>query len=323
MKTRVLAAMVPLCLAAACARGPAAAELRASGTIEARQVRLSAKASGELLEVLVREGDRVEPGDRIAEIDHAGLDIQLRQAEAGAVLARAQLDLLQAGARVEDVRQAEEAVRQAETALRTAEEDARRMRALAAKGSVTSKQAEDAESRLIVARAQAAAAAEALKKVRTLARPEELRAARARLDQAQAAADLLRKTIADCVLTTPVSGIVTQVPVEKGELVAAGTTVAVVSDLDRVHVMIYVTEVELARVRLGGRADVSIDGAPGRAFGGTITYISPEAEFTPKNIQTREDRVKLVFGVKIEIDNREGLLKPGLPADAVLTGPAR
>jgi HlyD family secretion protein len=156
-----------------------------------------------------------------------------------------------------------------------------------------------------------------------LARPEELRAARARLDQARAASDLLRKAIADCDLVSPVFGVVTQVPVERGELIAAGATVAVVSELDRVHVMIYVTEVELARVKLGGRADISIDGAPGRKIPGTITYISPEAEFTPKNVQTREDRVKLVFGVKIEIDNRDGLLKPGLPADAVLTDQGR
>ncbi|MCX6560533.1 MAG: efflux RND transporter periplasmic adaptor subunit [Candidatus Aminicenantes bacterium] len=323
MSRRLLAAVIPLCLAAACVRGPADGPLRASGTIEARQVRLSAKIAGDLLALPVKEGDRVKPGDPIASIDHAGLDIQLRQAEAGAVLAQAQLDLLKSGARAEDIRQVEEAFRQAESVLKTAEEDDRRMRDLAAKGSVTAKQAEDAASRLIVTRAQTSAAAEALKKSRTLARPEELRAARARLDQAQAASDLLRKAIADCDLVSPVSGVVTQVPVERGELIAAGATVAVVSELDRVHVMIYVTEVELARVKLGGRADISIDGAPGRKIPGTITYISPEAEFTPKNVQTREDRVKLVFGVKIEIDNRDGLLKPGLPADAVLTDQGR
>lgn len=315
---RILSAPCLILLASACARGPADGALRASGTIEAVQVRVSAKTPGQLLRIPVREGDRVEAGDPIASVDHATLDLQLRQAAAGTALAQAQLDLLLSGARAEDVRQAEEAVRQADTASQTAEADARRMRDLLARGSVTAKQAEDAEARWIVARAQAAAAAEGLKKIRTLARPEEVRAARARLEQARAAEDLLRKSIADCDLVSPVAGVVTQVPVEAGELVASGATVAVVSDLDRVHVMIYVTEAELARVRLGGRAEVSIDGAPGRLFPGTVTYISPEAEFTPKNIQTREDRVKLVFGVKIEIENRDGALKPGLPADAAL-----
>ncbi len=315
---RTLSALGLMVLASACARGPADGALRASGTIEARQVRLSAKTPGQILQIPVREGDRIGAGDPIASIDHATLDIQLRQAAAGTALAQAQLDLLQSGARVEDVRQAEEAVRQADTAFKTAEADAHRMRGLAVQGSVTAKQAEDAEARLTMARAQAAAAAEGLKKVRALARPEEVRAARARLEQARSAEDLLRRSIADCDLVSPVAGVVTQVPVEAGELVAAGATLAVVSDLDRVHVMIYVTEAELARVRLGGRAEVSIDGAPGRTFPGTVTYISPEAEFTPKNVQTREDRVKLVFGVKIEIENRDGALKPGLPADAAL-----
>jgi len=82
--------------------------------------------------------------------------------------------------------------------------------------------------------------------------------------------------------------------------------------------MIYLTEREIGRVRLGDAADVEIDAFPGRPFPGKVTYISPEAEFTPKNVQTKEDRVKLVFGVKVEIENREGLLKPGLPADAAI-----
>lgn len=106
--------------------------------------------------------------------------------------------------------------------------------------------------------------------------------------------------------------------VEAGELVTPGATVVTLVDLDSVHVMIYVTEKELGRVRLGDAAEVKIDAFPDKAFAGKVTYISPEAEFTPKNIQTKEDRVKLVFGVKVEIENREGLLKPGLPADAVI-----
>jgi membrane fusion protein YbhG len=82
--------------------------------------------------------------------------------------------------------------------------------------------------------------------------------------------------------------------------------------------MIYITEKELGRIRLGDGAEIKIDAFPERTFPGKVTYISPEAEFTPKNVQTKEDRVKLVFGVKVEIENREGLLKPGLPADATI-----
>ena len=183
---------------------------------------------------------------------------------------------------------------------------------------MTPKQRDDAEARFVVAQAQDASAKEALAKLRRLARPEEIGAAEARLAQAVAAADLLRKTIADGTVVSPVAGIVTRRPVEAGELVSPGATVLTISELDRVHVMLFVTEKELGRVRLGGEADVTIDAAPGRVFKGRVTYISPEAEFTPKNIQTKEDRVKLVFGVKVEIPNPDGALKPGLPADAVI-----
>ncbi len=290
--------------------------ISASGTIEATEVNVASKVTGQIKERPVDEGSRVRAGDMLAVVDHDTLDIQLRQAEAGVDLARAQLALLREGARREDIQQAEAALRQTEASFTVADDDARRMRALEATGSATPKQREDAEARLTVAQAERNAAAEALHKVRTLARPEEIKAAEAQLAQAMAGADLLRKTIADCTITAPVGGTVTHKAVEVGELVTPGSTIVQISELDSVYVMIYVTEVELGRIRLGARAEVSIDAFPKRAFPGQVTYISPEAEFTPKNVETKEDRVKLVFGVKIEIENREGLLKPGLPADA-------
>ena len=310
----VLAALAGL----ACSSPSAKAVISASGTIEAIEVHVASRVAGQVLELAVEEGARVEPGDVLARIDHATADIQLRQAEAGVRLAEAQLALLVKGARSEDIRQAEAALEQAEAALKVAEDDAVRMRELFRTGSVTAKQREDAEARLTVAAAQRSAAAEALSKVRRMARPEEIGAAEARRDQARAAADLLAKTIADCTVTAPAAGIVTHKAVEAGEMVTPGGTVITLADLDSVHVMIYVTGMEVGRIRLGDTAEVRIDAFPDRPFAGRITYISPEAEFTPKNVQTKEDRVKLVFGVKIGIENRDGLLKPGLPADAVV-----
>jgi len=290
----------------------------ASGTIEAREVNVASRVSGQILALKADEGSRVKKGDVLALIEHDTADIQLRQAEAGAALAGAQLDLVRKGARGEDIKQGEEALKQVDANLKVAGDDAKRMRELAAKGSVTLKQKDDAEARLIVAQAQQAQAREALRKLRQMSRPEEIRAAEARLAQAQASVDLLRKTISDCTITSPVNGVVTRRPVEAGELISPGATVLTVSELDNVHIMIYVTEKELGRVGLGREAEVTIDSAPGRMFKGRVTYISPEAEFTPKNVQTREDRVKLVFGVKVEVPNPDGLLKPGMPADALL-----
>lgn len=314
----VLAALAGL----ACSSPSEKDVISASGTIEAIEVHVASRVAGQLLELAVEEGARVEPGDVLARIDHATADIQLRQAEAGVRLAEAQLALLVKGARSEDIRQAEAALEQAEAALKIAADDASRMRELLKTGSVTAKQRDDAEARLTVASAQRSAATEALSKVRRMARPEEIQAAEARLAQARAAADLLAKAIADCTVTAPAGGTVTHRAVEVGELVTPGATVITLADLDSVYVMLYVTEVEVGRVRLGDAAEIRIDAFPDKPFIGKITYISPEAEFTPKNVQTKEDRVKLVFGVKVAIGNKEGLLKPGLPADAaVRVGP--
>ncbi len=318
MTARAPLLILPLALLAACGGNGARGTITASGTIEAIEVNVASKVAGQIERLVVDEGARVKPGDTLAVVDHATLDIQVRQADAGVDLARAQLLLLKNGARREDIQQAEAAVTQAEANVQVADADAKRMRELVRTGSVTPKARDDAEARLTVSQAQHTAASEALRKMRTLARPEEIQAAEARLAQAVAAADLLRKTVADCVITAPGGGIVTHKAVEQGELVSSGSTVVTLSELDSVYVMIYLTEKEMGRVRLGDTAEVVIDAFPGRGFPGRITYISPEAEFTPKNIQTKEDRVKLVFGVKVEIENKEGLLKPGLPADATI-----
>lgn len=318
MKRKITALGLVVLAGLACSNGRDRNVIVASGTIEAVEVNVASKVAGQVLSLSYKEGARVAAGDLLAVIDHASLDIQLRQAEAGVRLAEAQLALLVKGARSEDIRQAEASLTQAESALKVAGDDAARMRELFKTGSVTSKQRDDAEARLTVATAQRSAAAEALGKLRRLARPEEIQAAEARLAQARAGAELLAKTIADCTITAPAGGIVTHKAVEAGELVTPGATVVTLTDLASVYVMIYVTELEIGRIKLGGAAEIRIDAFPDRPFPGTITYISPQAEFTPKNVQTKEDRVKLVFGVKVEIENKDGLLKPGLPADAVV-----
>ncbi|MEW5902276.1 MAG: efflux RND transporter periplasmic adaptor subunit, partial [Acidobacteriota bacterium] len=117
---------------------------------------------------------------------------------------------------------------------------------------------------------------------------------------------------------SPTSGVVIHTAIEEGEFVVPGAPILTIADLDRVHLNIYVTELELGRTKLGQQAEVRIDSYPHRIFTGSVIFISPEAEFTPKNVQTREERVKLVYRVKIEVENRENILKPGMPADAVI-----
>jgi HlyD family secretion protein len=320
MKVRMLAilsAAVFLGLpAGSCARPPRG--VSASGTIEATEIRVSAKVGGEILELSVEEGSQVSKGQVLARIDHAALDLQLAQARAGQVLAQAQLALLLKGARSEDIQQAQETLIQAEENLRLAREDAERMKGLLASGSATQKQHDDAAARFVVAQAQYNAASQALRKLQNLARPEEVQAAQARVDQARAAVQLLEMSIADAELIAPRDGLVTERLVEPGELVAPGTTLLVLADLARVELEVFVSEPDLSRVSLGQPVSVRIDGPPPNSFSGRISRIASEAEFTPKNIQTRQERVKLVYGVKIQIENPQGILKAGMPADAVL-----
>jgi len=292
--------------------------ISASGTIEAIEVSVASKTSGQVVNMAVDEGTRVNGGDLLAVIDSASLEIQLRQAEAGVKLAAAQLQLLLKGARIEDIRQAEEALRQAEASLKLAELERARIGDLFAKQSATAQQRDNAETRLAIARAQYEAANQALQKWRQLARPEELKQAQARLEQAEASRDLLKKTIADSTITSPTSGIITHRATEQGEFVVPGTTLLTIADLAQVRLEIFVPESDLGKVRLGQSADVSIDSYPDRVFKGEVIFISPEAEFTPKNIQTKEERIKLVYRVKIRVPNPENILKPGMPADAVI-----
>jgi HlyD family secretion protein len=311
-----VAAIVAVFLLPSCRNQDKRETIIASGTVEAVEVSVAAKTSGQIEKIFVEEGAQVQEGDTLAIVDSASLAIQLRQAEAAVDLARSQLDLLLKGARVEDIRQVEEAAKQAEATLNQASEDLERIQNLYAKESATLKMKQDAETRFQVVQAQHAAAQQALQKVRKLSRPEEVKAAQARLAQAEAGRDLLKKTIDDATIISPTAGIVTHKAREPGEFVGPGITLLTIADLENVRLNIYVTEVDLGRVRLGQQSDVRIDSHPDRVFNGTVIFISPEAEFTPKNVQTREERVKLVYRVKIQIPNPEGILKPGMPADA-------
>lgn len=292
--------------------------LEASGTLEAIEVRVSAKVPGQIQRIAVREGSEVEVGDTLLVLDRETLALQWKQARAGVDLAQAQYQLLLNGARPEDLQLAGEALKQAESSFKSAGDDYARMKELFASQSVSRKQYDDAESRFTIAQAQLNSAKQNVQKMQRFARPEDLAAARARLEQAQATAGILHTHLNDATILAPVGGTVTHRPVEEGELVGAGATVATIARLETMNLVIYVSEPNLGRVMLGGVAEIVIDAHPDRTFPGTVVYISPIAEFTPKNVQTKEDRTKLVFGVKIEVENNERILKSGMPADAFI-----
>lgn len=302
-------ALAPIMLALASCSGTNSGEISASGTIETTEVTISAKVGGEITKLLCDEGWSVKKGDTLALIDRADLDIQLRQSLANQDASEAQYALAVKGSREEDIAQAE-------ANMKNALDDLNRTKELIKSNTVAQKQLDDAQTRYVVSQ-------QIYEKLKKGSRTEEIQAAKARRDLAAAQVESIRKKIRDSYITAPMGGIVTQKAVEEGELVPPNASLFRVAELSRVHLMIYVTEIELARVKLGQTARVSVDAYPKRDFPGKVTFISPVAEFTPKNVQTKDDRTKLVFGVKIEIDNPEQILKPGMPADAVVeTAPA-
>lgn len=248
---------------------------------------------------LIKEGVRAEDKDALqAQVDQANSLLQLARSAQ-----------IQNNIRENDIQTARLAVKQAESALALAKANA--LQGNLRKEDITSAQAgvQQAKSALELAEAGS---------VQTEIQDQNVLLAEAQVKSARDVIELLQSQINDAIVKSPISGIITTKAVEVGELVSLGMTIFVVSDLSKVYLTIYVSEAMLGKVKLGQIADVSIDSYPNRIFKGKVVYISPEAEFTPKNIQTKDERLKLVYGVKIEIENTDNALKAGMPADAVL-----
>lgn len=300
----------------ACRRRAGDGVIVASGHVEATEVVVSTKVAGEIEKRLVDEGDPVEAGQEIARIDTTDARLARDAARAERAQAEAELRLRLAGAREEDVREARAQLERAQADLEGAGKDLERMQGLLAAGSGTTKARDDARTRRDVARASLDAARERLRRLEAGSRKEEIDAARARVRAAQARIAQLDQQIADAVITSPVTGVVTERLAEAGELAARGTGIVVVTNLADAWLNVYVGEPDLAQIRLGQEAEVRTD--DGQVRKGNVSFVSSRAEFTPKNVQTRDERVKLVFRIKVALANADGLFKPGMPAEARL-----
>jgi HlyD family secretion protein len=298
--------------------------------VEATDVRVAPQVGGRLTEVAVSEGDRVTVGALVAKLDTADAELALRRAQADRDQAMAALKLLEAGARAEDIRQAQAQADSAradvvatESELQSATADLQRFDALLQSNSGSRKQRDDAAtrrdvaaSRVEAARERVRAANEAVARLRAGARREEIAGARARVAGTDAQIAVLQKNVADAVLTSPVAGIVTAKLADAGETIAPRTPVVAITDLDHAWANVYVDEPVVPRLRLGQPVLLVTDA--GQRLQGSITFISPKAEFTPRNVQTAAERSKLVYRIKVSADNRDGVLKPGMPVEAEL-----
>jgi HlyD family secretion protein len=284
--------------------------------VEATDVRIAAKVGGRLERLAVKEGDRVTAGQELARIDPTDIRLALAQAAAEKGMADAELRLRLAGARKEDIAEHAAQVESVRADLEAAERDLARMQGLLDRGSGTVKARDDAKTRRDMTAARLAASREALARLRAGSRAEEIEASRARVAAAQARVAQLEQQQKDASIASPLGGVVTEKVAEQGELLSPGSPVCVVTDLADAWLTVYVTEPDLGRLRLGQHAEVRTD--DGQTRGGTLSFIASQAEFTPKNVQTRDERVKLVYKVKVGLDNADGLFKPGMPAEARL-----
>lgn len=288
-----------------------------SGTIEARTVTISSKVTGDVQTIFQQEGSSVDKGSELMKIDETDYQLQRNQATALLAQTEAAYQLAVKGAREEDRKQAARNVDAAKAALAQAKADFERINTLKNKGSATQKQLDDVTSQLEIREANYEATRQILKKVESGSRQEEIDMALARKDQAAASLAILDKKMGDCTIISPTEGTVTELLVEEGEMVIPGQDVAIIADLSTVTLRIYLPEQQLPNVRIGQNVAVTIDGS-NEKFQGTITYISDIAEFTPKTIQTKDERVKLVYAIDIDLENEKGVLKSGMPADAHL-----
>ena len=293
--------------------------IHASGHIEATEVRLGAKVGGRLLALPLWEGDQAKAGAVIAQLDTSDARNDLARARAEFDAADARLRLLLAGSRREDVDRARAKVAGAEADLAQAALDLKRLAGLADRGTATLKARDDARTRKEMLTAALDADRAQLAELIAGPRPQEIEQARAQRAAAAAAIAGIEQHIADATVTAPSDGLITQRVAEPGEVLPPGALLYVLTDLLHPWLNVYVDEPSLARIHLGDPVTVRVDGSA-REFTGRVTFVAQVAEFTPKNVQTPEERAKLVFRIKVGLDNAAGVFKPGMPADAYFGG---
>jgi HlyD family secretion protein len=298
-------------------RGKGAGEvLMANGTIEATEVEVSSKLPGRIAQLLVREGDAVQANQIIARLDMAEIEAEVAQHQAALARTEAQLKELLAGSRVEEIEEAHANLRQAEDNLKLAKDDWDRFDNLFKEGAISAQERDRAKNKVEVAISQVKAAQERYQMIRIGPRPEVIEAARHERDRAKAALGAAQVRLRDGTILAPLAGIVLTKRAEQGEIINPGFPIVVLIDPDDLWLRVYIPESEIGLVKIGQKGTITVDSFPKRKFEGKVIEISSKAEFTPRTVQTKKERVNLVFGVKISLDNRERLLKPGMPADA-------
>lgn len=292
-----------------------------SGTVEATEAELGFQVSGRIEQVRAHEGDEVKPGDELASLERSELLADREVATAQIASAQALLSEYVAGSRREEIARARAALAVAEDRQKSARQDLERLRGLAQQ-SVISRQAFDhQQTEADVAAGEVAKATEELRLLQAGTRTERITGQRAALAQATATLGRIEAQLGQTVIKAPFAGTVTIRHREPGEAVAAGGAILTLQNLENRWVRVYVPGDEVGRLGLGECASIASDGFADRRYTGRVSYISRVAEFTPRNVQSTKDRVRLVYEVRVRILGDDAVdLKPGLPGDVTFSG---
>ena len=289
--------------------------IKVSGNIETTEVDVGFKISGRIVSRYFEEGDWVDQGKVLAKLDDEDLRNRLEVARATLFSAQARLSKLLAGSRPEEIRQAEANLNQAKFDLDNKEAHYKRMKPLFDRGVIPKETLDNAEAGFKMANAAFQAAMENYLLVKEGPRKEDIEDAKAQVEQARASLKLSETQLSYAVLYSPISGVVLVKSGEIGEVVNPGTSIVTLSDIENVWLKAYIPETDLSKVKWGQGVIVTTDLRPKKEYRGRISFISSQAEFTPKQIQTEKERVTLVYRIKVDIRNLDRELKPGMPAD--------
>ena len=288
--------------------------LEMSGNVDIREVNLAFRISGRVQSVLVDEGDVIgQSGQLLAVIDEQPLRNTLNEAKANLAAAQAALDMMVAGYRQEDIAQAQAQLRAQQAQLVNAQRMFARQQSLAGTGAVPSSAMDDARAARDLAAAQVEAARQNYELLNSGYRPQEVEQARAQVALAQARVDAAQLQLDDAQLKAVGTGVIITRAVEPGSMVSAGTPVLTLSLNDPVWVRAYVQEPDLGRVASGTPVKIYTDGADKKVYDGQIGFVSPTAEFTPKQVQTQDLRTAWMYRLRVVVTNPDDGLRQGMP----------
>jgi HlyD family secretion protein len=293
--------------------------IQASGFIEGRDYTIASALSGRVVEVLTDQGERVEAGHILVQLDRTALDLAYDMAKAGVAAAEAALTSLESQPRPEDLAAAQASLDAAKAGFDAAVAALDLLKESYKPFKPPEVELHTAESAVEVARAGVDLAQAQLNQVVAGSFEGEIEIARAAVEEAKANLRLVEHQLAELSLRAPVTGILSQILVKVGEVASPGAPLGTVLDPSVLTLTVYVPEAQVAKIRAGDVVEIRVDAYPEEVFNGQVSHIADQAQFTPTEVQTQEERVKLVFAVEILLEDPDGRLKPGMPADAIIT----